>query len=199
MLFFKEISIFRKKNYIKIIFGEHDYLWEEGVLGQKYNIFFYKLGVEYFLNLLFFSKKAAPPSKKSKNLFLGSMIIFLGGRGGLGTGCIIDRINDFLFHKLDELFLTGQLCPAEEKSRNSRFFINRVHGSTRVFRVYYIIILCKNAAVKWTILPKVVKQNDVCHYFQKKPSKLDVSQNTWKNWRISIKVDEIWLFCLAFW
>ncbi len=55
--------------------------------------------------------------------------------------------------------------PAKEKLRNSRFFINRVHGSKRMFRVYSIIILRKNAAAKRTVLPKVVKQNDVSHYF----------------------------------
>ncbi len=89
-------------------------------------------------------------------------------------------------------------CPAKEKRRNSRFFINRVHGSIRMFRVYSVIILRKNVAVKRTALPKVIKQNDVSHYFWKKLSKLDVSQNTRKKWRISIKVDEIRLFCLAF-
>ncbi len=56
-----------------------------------------------------------------------------------------------------------------------------------MFRVYSIIILCKNAAVKRTVLPEVVKQNDVSHYFWKKLSKLDVSQNTRKKRHISIK------------
>ncbi len=59
-------------------------------------------------------------------------------------------------------------------------FLNRVHGPTRMFRVYSIIILRKNAAFKRTVLPKVVKQNDVSHYFWKKLSKLDLSQNTRK-------------------
>ncbi len=46
-----------------------------------------------------------------------------------------------------------------------------------MFRVYSIIVLHKTAAVKRTVLPEVVKQNDVSHYFRKKLSKLDVSQN----------------------
>ncbi len=45
----------------------------------------------------------------------------------------------------------------------------------------------ENATVKGTVLPKVVKQNDVSHYFWKKLSKLDVSKNTRKKWRMSIK------------
>ncbi len=90
-------------------------------------------------------------------------------------------------------------CCAKEKCRNSRVFVKQVHWSMRMFTVYSIIILCKNAAAKRTVLPKVVKQNDVSHYFWKKLSKLDVSQNTRKKWRISIKVDEIRHFCLVFW
>ncbi len=62
-------------------------------------------------------------------------------------------------------------CPAKEKLHNSRFFINRVHGSARMFRVYSIAILHENAAVKRTVLPKGVKQNDISHYFWKKLSK----------------------------
>ncbi len=57
-----------------------------------------------------------------------------------------------------------------------------------MFKVYSIIVLRENATIKRTVLPKVVKQNDVSHYFWKKLSKLDVSQNTRKKQRISIEV-----------
>ncbi len=65
-----------------------------------------------------------------------------------------------------------QVCPAKEKWHNSRFFINRVHGSTHVFRVYSIIILPENAAVEWTVLPKLVKQNDHISLFPEKTKKI---------------------------
>ncbi len=105
---------------------------------------------------------------------------------------------DAIFSTIYFLQPSALNCPAKEKWRNSKIFQNRVHGSTRMFRVYSIIILCENAAIKRTVLPKVVKQNYVSHYFWKKLSKLGLSQNTRKKWRISIKVDEIRLFCLAF-
>ncbi len=95
-----------------------------------------------------------------------------------------------LYFKLSKGTAKNLCClyyPAKEKWRDSRFFIHRVHGSTRMFRVYSIIILHENATVRRTVLPKVVKQNAVSHYFRKKLSKLDVSQNTRKKWRISSK------------
>ncbi len=47
-----------------------------------------------------------------------------------------------------------------------------------MFKMYSIIILHENAIVKRTVFPKIVKQNDISHYFWKKLSKLDISQNT---------------------
>ncbi len=86
---------------------------------------------------------------------------------------------------------TSVHCLANEKWHNSRFFINWVHRSMRMFRVYSNILLREIAmvAVKRTVLPKMIKQNCVFHYFWKKVSKLNVSQNTRKKWRISIKTE----------
>ncbi len=77
MLFFPKNWYFSRK-LREIIFGEYDYFWGKVcVLWQKLTFFFHELGVEYFLNRLFFRKKRVF-SKNSKYLFLGSMIIFEG-------------------------------------------------------------------------------------------------------------------------
>ncbi len=68
--------------------------------------FFHKLGVEYFLNRLFFFfgknwffQKKTKKKKTRKSIFRENNY-FWGEAGVL----FIQRIDDFLFHKLDELF-----------------------------------------------------------------------------------------------
>ncbi len=93
----------------------------------------------------------------------------------------------FLFDKTSQYYPYGLYCPAKEKWGNSRFFINRVHG----FYAYVQNVLYHNTMRKCCChvnsIAKSGKTKWLSHYFWKKLSKLDVSQNTSKKWTISIK------------
>ncbi len=82
------------------------------------------------------------------------------------------------------------VCHTKEKWRNWKFFVNRVHWATRMFRVYSIIMLLWKCRCQANSIAKSGKTKWHNLLFLKKKTK----QIT----RISIKVDETQLFCLVF-